>query len=67
MVFKPSIVPINKYNMDHLYTCIDEIWKWICSNMLKSNEDKTEFIILGTWQQLCKAIDLCVNFADKTF
>ena len=43
IAFKPPYVAINKHNMDHLHVCIDNIQKWI--NMVKLNEDKTEFII----------------------
>ena len=36
-------------------------------NMVKLNEDKKEFIILGAWQQLNKAANNCVYIEDKTF
>ena len=67
IAFKPLSATINKYNMDHLHVCIDDIQKWMCTSMLKLNEDKAEFIISGTWQQLQKATDICVNITDKTF
>ena len=34
--------------------CIEEIRNWMGINMLKLNDDKTEFIIFGTHQQLKK-------------
>ena len=42
--------------------CINEIESWMTSNRLKMNADKTDFIWLGTRQQLaklqCKTVDL---------
>ena len=37
-----------------LLECIEEIDRWISSNRLKLNENKTQFIWLGTRQQLAK-------------
>ncbi len=34
-----------------LESCIDEIQDWMCSNFLKLNDDKSEFIILGSKHQ----------------
>ena len=35
-------------------------------NMLKLNDDKTEFIILGTKQQLAKLSDVSIRFGSTT-
>ena len=35
----------------NLENCINEIRDWMCINLLKLNDGKTEFIILGTQQQ----------------
>ena len=37
-----------------LLTCVSDIDSWMPSNRLKLNADKTEFIWLGTRQQLAK-------------
>ena len=37
-----------------LLECIEEIDRWMSSNRLKLNGDKTQFIWLGTRQQLAK-------------
>ena len=37
-----------------LENCINEIRDWMCINLLKLNDGKTEFIILGTQEQLQK-------------
>ena len=42
--FKPSTSTVNEYNIYNLHACIAEIHKWMCINMLKLNENKTEFI-----------------------
>ena len=61
----PSTVAINKFNIDHLHAFIDEIWKYICTNMLKLNEDKTEFIILGTCQQQTTELKLQIRPSNQ--
>ena len=35
-------------------SCIRDIKSWMCSDKHKLNDDKTEFIIIGTQQQLSK-------------
>lgn len=40
--------------IDRLLACIADVSKWMSSNRLKLNADKTEFIWLGTNQQLAK-------------
>lgn len=40
--------------LPHFSKCINEIDKWMTSNRLKMNADKTDFIWLGTRQQLAK-------------
>ena len=35
-------------------SCVADIREWILSDMLKPNDDKTEFVIIGTRQQLAK-------------
>ena len=32
--------------------CIDDKKAWMLSDKLKVNDGKTEFLIIGTWQQL---------------
>jgi len=41
---------------DRLLTCHNQFDEWISSNRLKLNVDKTEFVWLGTCQQLAKVI-----------
>jgi len=37
-----------------LVTCVGDIGQWMCANRLKLNQDKTQFIWLGTPHQLSK-------------
>ena len=39
-----------------LLACIEVIDRWLGSNKLKMNPDKTQLILLGTWQQLAKIV-----------
>lgn len=38
--------------------CIDDLRQWMSMNRLKLNDEKTEFLLVGTGQQLAK---LCVE------
>ena len=44
---------------------IEEIRKWMTINMLKLNDDKTEFIIFGTCQQLEKTDHITIGIGNK--
>ena len=53
IAFKPSC-PGSKYDsIKKLEACIEDIRKWMSHNMLKLNEDKTEFLVItiknGGW------------------
>ena len=60
LAFNPSNT--DQSNKDHcLYTiqlCLADVRVWMHTNPLKLNDDKTEFIILGTKQQLVKVGDI---------
>jgi len=44
--------------------CIDDINKWMSSNRLILNADKTQFIWLGTAPQLAKVNNWTITLAD---
>ena len=44
--------------------CVDEIKEWMASNMLKLNEEKTEFIVFGTHQQLKKLQNITIRIGN---
>ena len=46
--------------------CIVDIRRLMTLNMIKLNDDKTEFIILGTWQQLAKLSDVSIRIGNTT-
>ena len=52
--FKPDASAEEEVTVTALQDCISEIRQWMLSNKLKINDDKTEFIILGSRRQLEK-------------
>ena len=46
--------------------CIDEIDKWMSSNRLKLNSEKTQFIWLGSYQQIQKVTVESIDLAGST-
>jgi len=50
---------------DRLLACVTDIDKWMSSNRLKLNADKTEFIWLGTRQQLANVTVLPLLVKDQ--
>eukprot|EP00918_Siedleckia_nematoides_P061954 GHVU01135160.1.p1 GENE.GHVU01135160.1~~GHVU01135160.1.p1 ORF type:complete len:544 (+),score=49.64 GHVU01135160.1:106-1632(+) len=50
--------------MNKLNACISSVRKWMCKNMLKLNNDKTEVIFVGTRQQLAKCEDKIRQLQD---
>ena len=54
IAFKP-IVPMDAQTaLYRLKKCLDELRHWLRMNFLSCNDTKTEFTIIGTWQQLLK-------------
>ncbi|KAL9963200.1 hypothetical protein ACROYT_G032378 [Oculina patagonica] len=45
--------------------CIRDIRSWMLNNYLKSNDDKTEFLIIGTPQQLGKLDNISIRVGDS--
>ena len=66
MSFQPQYH--NTVNQDtsikNLENCLEDIRTWMSLNILKLNEDKTEFIIVGVWQQLDKVRELSIKIGD---
>ena len=52
--FKPDSSAEQSKALTALENCIDDIKRWMLTDKLKLNDDKTEFIIIGTRQQLKK-------------
>ena len=47
-----------------LQNCIKDIRIWMYTNMLKLNDDKTEFLVIRTKQQLSKVGDLSIQIGQ---
>ena len=52
--------------LETIENCIDDVRRWMTLNMLKLNDNKTEFIILVTRQQLAKLSDVIIRIGDTT-
>ena len=52
--FRPSNAGALEQCIEQLQGCIADIRKWMSANMLKLNDEKTEFIMFGTNHQLNK-------------
>ena len=63
-----SFQPNTKGNQEEfiktLELCIAEIRKWMWTNLLKLNNEKTEFLLVGTKQQLSKICNINVKIGD---
>ena len=59
--FKPSEV---HDSLERIAECTQHIKSWMTSNMLKLNDTKTEALLIGTRQQLCKVHVHSVKVAD---
>jgi hypothetical protein len=54
LAFKPDVTMDAEKKREAMEQCIIEVGKWMAQNFLKQNDDKTEFIIIGTKAQLKK-------------
>ena len=64
--FKPGHMGVQSTQEDcirRMEGCVEEIKNWMARNMLKLNEEKTEFIIFRTQQQLKKFKTLLLGLA----
>ena len=66
MTFKPSRSGDKDTVISKLEACIEDIRDWMTHNLLKLNEDKTEFIVFGTRQQLEKVDTIAVKIGTET-
>jgi hypothetical protein len=52
-------------SIHRLESCIQEIRQWMKINFLKLNDNKTEFILIGSQQKLNKITDLHITIGDS--
>ena len=65
--FKPGPMGVQPAQDDCIHRmegCVEEIKNWMARNMLKLNEEKTEFIIFRTHQQLKKIQNITVRISN---
>jgi hypothetical protein len=61
--FKPSLSTSQEDALCAMESCIEKIRRWMIQDKLLMNDGKTEFLVIGTRQQLCKlqSISISVN------
>ena len=64
--FKPAIPGDNHRCRTQLEKCIAEIQIWMHTNFLKLNDEKTKYIIIGTYKNLQYVADTDITIADET-
>ena len=52
--FKPDAGADQAAAVTAMQNCIDDVKRWMLADKLKLNDGKTEFILIGTRQQLAK-------------
>ena len=65
--FKPSNSTSEEDAIRVMECCVKKIWRWLIQDRLLVNDDKTEFMVIGTRQQLRKlqAINIKVGSSEK--
>ena len=65
-----SLRPMDKTakteSMERLHRCITDIRYWMHTNLLKLNDSKTQFVVLGMRQQLSLTGELSIKIGDDT-
>ena len=64
--FKPAIPGGNHRCRTQLEKCIAEIQIWMCTNFLKLNDEKTQYIITGTYKNLQYVADTDITIGYET-
>ena len=64
--FKPESLTSEKSPLNALESCISDLCTWFLTNRLLINDSKTEFIIIGTRQQLSKVQTNSISIGNST-
>ena len=64
--FRPALAAEQSVAINAMQDCITDIRKWMLEVKLKLNDDKTEFIIIGTRQQLAKVSVDSLQIGNET-
>ena len=60
-LFSPMIPGDEQLCLEELESCIQDVQIWMRTNLLRLNDDKTEFLIIGTPQQLAKVMTTSIK------
>ena len=64
--FRPTDKTTKTESMERLHRCITDIRCCMHTNLLKLNDSKTEFVVMGMRQQLSLAGELSIKIGDDT-
>ena len=64
--FKPDDLSSQQNAITAMQNCIDDIRSWMEHDKLLLNDEKTEFLIIGTRQQLCKVYISSITVGNST-
>ena len=64
MLFKLETNRTQSQCISHLEACIEDTRSWMNTNLFKLNNEKMEFIILGTRQQLAKVNEISIKVGN---
>ena len=65
MSFKPGMTGMQSQCLSCLEACIENTRSWMNTNWLKCNDDKREFIIQGTRQQLANVNEISIKLGNE--
>ena len=64
--YKPTVPGNDRQCLDRLECCISDITGWMKVNLLKLNDGKTEFLLLGTKHNISLAGELKIKIGNDT-
>ena len=64
--FRPTDKTAKTESMERLHRCITDIRCWMHTNVLKLNDGKTEFVVMGMRKQLSLVGELSIKIGDDT-
>ena len=66
VLFQPNENANESAAITAMQNCIDDVKKWMFANKLKRNDGKTEFLLIGTRQQLAKVHSRTLRVGEIT-
>ena len=62
--FRPDSFTAQDQAIKAIENCITDVRAWLVSHRLMFNDSKTEFLIIGSWQQLSKVTIASIKVGD---